>query len=40
MILEEGVDAILLVNGGVDSVMRGDEEKPGSILQDKLRCWW
>ena len=28
------IDAILLVDGGVDSLMRGDEEEPGTLLED------
>ncbi len=30
------IDAVILVDGGVDSLMRGDEECPGSVLQDSL----
>lgn len=30
------VDAILIVDGGVDSLMRGDEEGAGSLLEDTL----
>lgn len=30
------VDAIIIVDGGVDSLMRGDEEGAGSILEDTL----
>ncbi len=33
---QEGIDAVILVDGGVDSLMRGDEEGPGSIPQDTL----
>lgn len=31
-----GVDAIILVDGGVDSLMRGDEPQPGTIFEDTL----
>jgi hypothetical protein len=31
-----GIDAIILVDGGVDSLMRGDEPQPGTILEDSL----
>ena len=31
-----GIDAILLVDGGVDSLMRGDEPQPGTLLEDSL----
>lgn len=30
------VDAIIIVDGGVDSLMRGDEEGAGSLLEDTL----
>ncbi len=30
------IDTIVLIDGGVDSLMRGDEEGPGTILQDAL----
>lgn len=30
------IDTIVLMDGGVDSLMRGDEEGPGTILQDTL----
>jgi len=30
------IDAIILVDGGVDSVMRGDESNPGSLLEDTI----
>jgi len=37
MVLKEHcIDTIILVDGGVDSLMRGDEEGPGSIIQDTL----
>jgi len=29
-------DALILVDGGVDSLMRGDEEEPGTLLEDSL----
>jgi len=29
-------DALLLVDGGVDSLMRGDEEAPGTLIEDGL----
>jgi hypothetical protein len=31
-----GIDAILLIDGGVDSLMHGDEPEPGTILEDSL----
>ncbi|MBI5927990.1 MAG: DUF1152 domain-containing protein [Chloroflexi bacterium] len=31
-----GVDAVLLVDGGIDSLMCGDEPEPGTILEDTL----
>lgn len=31
-----GIDAIILVDGGVDSIMVGDEEGSGSMLEDSL----
>ncbi|GAB4191604.1 MAG: DUF1152 domain-containing protein [Roseiflexaceae bacterium] len=30
------VDALLLVDGGVDSLMRGDEAAPGTLIEDSL----
>lgn len=30
------IDALILVDGGVDSLMRGDEESPGTLLEDVL----
>jgi hypothetical protein len=30
------VDALLLVDGGVDSLMRGDEEGPGTLMEDTV----
>ncbi len=30
------VDALILVDGGVDSLMRGDEVAPGSLLEDTI----
>jgi len=30
------IDAILLVDGGVDSIMRGDEEGPGTLVEDSI----
>lgn len=30
------IDAIILVDGGVDSLMRGDEANPGSLLEDTI----
>lgn len=32
--LKHGVEAILAVDGGVDSLARGDEESPGTVLED------
>ena len=31
-----GIDAIVLVDGGVDSLMRGDEIAPGTLLEDSI----
>jgi hypothetical protein len=31
-----GIDAIILVDGGVDSLMRGDEPEPGTMFEDTL----
>jgi len=31
-----GIDAIILVDGGVDSLMRGDEEGSGTLLEDTV----
>lgn len=31
-----GIDAIILVDGGVDSLMRGDETAPGTLIEDSL----
>ncbi len=31
-----GVDALLLVDGGVDSLMRGDEQGAGTLLEDTI----
>lgn len=31
-----GVDAIILVDGGVDALMRGDETGPGTLLEDSI----
>ena len=33
---EHGIDTIILLDGGVDSLMRGDEEGCGSVFQDTL----
>ncbi len=30
------IDAIILVDGGVDSLMRGDEDQPGTLLEDTI----
>lgn len=30
------LEAIILVDGGVDSLMRGDEESPGTLLEDAI----
>lgn len=30
------IDAIILVDGGVDSLMRGDEHNPGSLVEDTI----
>jgi hypothetical protein len=29
-------DALILVDGGIDSLMRGDEERPGTLIEDAL----
>lgn len=31
-----GIDVIILVDGGVDSLMRGDEPEPGTLFEDSL----
>ncbi|MBN2305706.1 MAG: DUF1152 domain-containing protein [Anaerolineae bacterium] len=31
-----GIDALLLVDGGVDSLMRGDEAAPGTLIEDSI----
>lgn len=31
-----GIDALILVDGGVDSLMRGDEDRPGTLLEDSI----
>ncbi len=31
-----GIDALILVDGGVDSLMRGDESAPGTLLEDAI----
>jgi len=36
LIQDHGIDTIILVDGGVDSLMRGDEEGPGTIIQDAV----
>lgn len=36
LIQDHGIDAVILVDGGVDSLMRGDEEGPGTIIQDAV----
>jgi hypothetical protein len=30
------IDALILVDGGVDSLMRGDEEAPGTLIEDSI----
>ena len=30
------IDALILVDGGVDSLMRGDEEGPGTLMEDTI----
>ncbi|HLA42090.1 MAG TPA: DUF1152 domain-containing protein, partial [Aggregatilineales bacterium] len=30
------IDALILVDGGVDSIMRGDEEAPGTLIEDSI----
>jgi hypothetical protein len=29
-------DALILVDGGIDSLMRGDEERPGTLIEDSI----
>lgn len=36
VVKEHGIETIILVDGGVDSLMRGDEEGCGSIFQDTI----
>jgi hypothetical protein len=36
LIAHLSVDAVLLVDGGVDSLMRGDEAQTGTVLEDSL----
>jgi hypothetical protein len=36
LVKEHGIDTIILLDGGVDSLMRGDEEGCGSVFQDTL----
>ena len=36
VVKEHGIDTIILLDGGVDSLMRGDEEGCGSVFQDTL----
>lgn len=36
LIRKLNIDAIILVDGGVDSLMRGDESNPGSLLEDTI----
>ncbi len=31
-----GTDALILVDGGVDSIMRGDESAPGTLIEDSI----
>jgi hypothetical protein len=31
-----GIDAIVLIDGGVDSIMRGDEAGPGTLIEDTI----
>lgn len=31
-----GTDALILVDGGVDSIMRGDEQSPGTLIEDSI----
>lgn len=30
------IDALILVDGGVDSIMRGDEQSPGTLIEDSI----
>jgi hypothetical protein len=30
------IDALILVDGGVDSIMRGDEARPGTLIEDAI----
>jgi hypothetical protein len=34
LVNQQQIDTVLLVDGGVDSLMRGDEESPGTLLED------
>lgn len=36
LIQDHDIDTIMLVDGGVDSLMRGDEEGPGTVIQDAV----
>ena len=36
LIKKLNIDAIILVDGGVDSIARGDEQGPGSMLEDTI----
>lgn len=36
LIVHLGIEAIILVDGGVDSIMQGDEEGSGTMLEDTL----
>ncbi len=31
-----GIDALILIDGGVDSLMRADEQAPGSLVEDSI----
>jgi hypothetical protein len=31
-----GIDALILIDGGVDSIMHGDEAQPGTIVEDSI----
>jgi hypothetical protein len=36
IVKENGIEEILCIDGGVDSLMRGDEENPGTLLEDTV----
>ncbi len=36
LVLHLNIDALILVDGGVDSIMRGDEAGPGTLIEDAI----